>query len=251
MINIFLYTDSLSQSFEINKLKSFLTALNFHTENRGDFLSFLKLDNESADNYHDFLDKIKITDIEKPLDYIFQNSHNTVLSEKFDHKNFFDGYWLQRKWYSYLSEMINKEIGPTNLHFVISGKLFGTFGSKRYHARVLLTGEPAVVSTSGIVEAPARPREYYFAKANLIGMGKGTGELDEIYKDKFVEYDDPKINDILCSYSLQLIKSKITGNPFCNRSDCCLYNSHWQEEVLTLQYRNVMCDECREILENG
>lgn len=251
MINIFLYTDSPSKSLDLNKINTFLESFNFNAENRGDFLTFLMLEEKAAGEYCSFLDTIKIQDIEEPLDRLDRNIVKPEFNENATKVNFLDGYWLQRKWYSYLSSRVKEELNPANLHLVISRKLFGTFGTKRYHARVLLTGEPALISTSGIVEAPARPREYYFAKANLLSMGKGIDELDEIYKDRFVSYDDPKITNIVCSYALQQIKYKINGEPFCENASCCLYNSHWQEEVLALQYKNEICDECRKILNIG
>ncbi|MGI9534098.1 MAG: DUF6775 family putative metallopeptidase [Thermodesulfobacteriota bacterium] len=251
MINIFLYTDSPSKSLDINKLASFLYGFNFNVEDRGDFLQYLELDEIAVNELNRFLDNIRITDIEKPIDDLNRKTVTSELNENITNKNFLDGFWLQRKMYSYLYEKNSSELNQNNLHLIISRKLFGTFGTKRYHARVLLTGDPALISTSGIVEAPARPREYYFVKAKFLSMGKKINELDEIYKDRFVNYDDPKITNILCSYALQQIKSKIAGEPFCENSECCLYNSHWQEEVLILQYKNVMCDECLRILNSS
>ena len=251
MINIFLYTDNPSASFYLSKLISFLESFNFKVDNRDDFFSFLKLDENALDEYRKFLEAIKIRDIEKPLDRLNLNTAGSEFNENTSRENFFDGYWLQRKWYFYLSARLGREIEKNDIHLIFSGKLFGTFGERRYHARVILTGEPALISTSGVVEAPARPKEYYFAKGRLLSMGKGIGELDEIYKDRFVSYDDPKITNILCSYALQQIKSRITGDPFCENSNCCLFNSHWQEEVLALQYQNVICDECRTVLSNA
>jgi len=252
MINIFLYTDSPSESFDINKLISFLSNFNFNFQNRDDLLDFLMLDEQAAADYESFLNAIIVRDIDKPLDKINRKTEYSEPSGNTKGKTLFDGYWLQRKLYTYLfSEINSEETENNNLHLIISGKLFGTYGTKRYHARVLLTGEPAMISTSGIVEAPARPREYYYVKANLLSMGKKTDELDEIYKGRFVEYNDPKITDILCSYVLQIIKGKLTGDPFCQNSDCCLYNSHWQEELLNLQYKHEYCEECSSILESN
>ena len=251
MINIFLYTDSPSKSFDINKFISFLESFNINIENRGDFLSFLKLDDKDIGQYNNFLNTIKIGDTEMSLGSLSTDVVNPEYKENIPQENFLEGSWLQRKWYSYLFAKSGGEINESNLCLIISGKLFGTFGTKRYHARVLLTGDPAMISTSGIVEAPARPREYYFAKAQLLSMGKEIYELDEIYKDRFVKYDDPRITSILCSYALQQIKGKITGEPFCNNHTCCLYNSHWQEEVLSLQYENEMCDDCKKTLNVG
>ena len=32
----------------------------------------------------------------------------------------------------------------------------------RYHGRAVICSNPAIISTTGMIEAPARPREYYF-----------------------------------------------------------------------------------------
>ena len=250
MINIFLYTDNPSKSFDINQLISFLDNFNFNAENRGDIFDYLQLDEKDLCDFKDYIETIEIKNIEKPLDSFNQNDISTGLKVN-TKRNFLDGYWLQRKLFSYLFKNQGIDFSDKNLHLIITGRLFGTFETKRYHARVLLTGEPALISTSGIVEAPARPREYYFVKANLLSIGKEIDGLDEIYKDRFVDYGDARMTNILCSYTLQQIKNKINGEPFCENTGCCLYNSHWQEELLNLQYKTDLCDKCRLIINNA
>jgi hypothetical protein len=149
------------------------------------------------------------------------------------------------------------------IHVIFTSRLFGTFEtsgslnilpldhyprSQRYHARVILTGLPSLISTSGIVEAPARPKEYYWLKAGFIQGGKDVKELDLIYKGRFIEYDDPRITSVLGPYVLQAIFYELTGNPFCDNPSCSLYNSHWQEEVLKAQLEGKLCEEHRDII---
>ena len=239
MINIYIYQDEPSPSLDIEQVSLFLNSFNNYE------LTIRNLsDYTDAGEFSEYLDSIKIGDIEKPLD------NRRLRDEAFtpDRENFFDGYWLQRHLYSVISSHFSDEINDDCLHIVQTGKLFGTYGSKRYHARVLLTGEPCLLSTSGIVEAPARPREYYFAKAKLMADQRDISELDEIFAGSFVEYDSPKLTDITCSYILQLIKYRFTGEPFCENDKCCLFNSHWQKDVLELQYKKEMCEECLSIL---
>jgi hypothetical protein len=109
-------------------------------------------------------------------------------------------------------------------------------------------GIPSLVSTSGLVEAPAKPREYYYVRGRMVQSGMDISELDNIYKGRFVDYDDPKITSILTSYALQVIFYELTGKAFCDNATCCLSNSHWQEEVLKVQYQGKLCDKCNDIL---
>jgi len=247
MINIYIYQDEPSPSLDINRVSLFLKSLNFNVVVRG---PLFEIDSNQQKGFTEYLDSIKILDIESPLDtrHHTDQINNLESNTREVRDNFFDGYWLQRKLYSDIFSHFPDEKGDNCLQIVVTGKLFGTFGTRRYHARVLLTGEPCLISTSGIVEAPARPREYYFAKAKFMAEGKNIAELDEIFEGRFIEYDSPKITDITCSYLLQLIKYRYTGDPFCSSDKCCLYNSHWQEEVLDLQYKKELCDECSKIL---
>lgn len=244
MINIYIYQDEPSKSVDIDRISQFLNSFKFETEIRDNLI-------DPADkDFSDYLGSIKIKDIEVPLDKR-HNAETLIMPSQNSgevRENFFDGIWLQRKLASYLYLNYPDEKTDDCLHIVLTGKLFGTFGTRRYHARVLLAGEPCLLSTSGIVEAPARPREYYFAKAKFLAEGMDLSELDEVFKGSFVEYDSPLITDILCSYILQLVRYRYTGEPFCSSDKCCMYNSHWQKDVLELQYKKDMCVECSKIL---
>ncbi len=244
MINIFIYQDEPSKSLDISQISKFLNSFNINTKIREN------LYDPGDTDFSNYLETIKIKDIEIPLDKRHSEETLTIPGNNPGEvrENFFDGLWLQRKLTSILSLKYPGELRDDSLHIVLTGKLFGTFGKRRYHARVLLAGEPCLLSTSGVVEAPARPREYYFAKAKYMSEGMDISELDEVFKERFVEYDSPKLTDILCSYILQLARYRYTGEPFCDSDKCCLHNSHWQEEVLNLQYNKVVCDSCSEIL---
>ena len=245
MININIYLDAPSPSLEIERVILFLKSMNLNAELKG---SLSDIDYFKSSTFDEYLDSIKIWDIESPLDHRRGPGELPAPGTEMVRDNFLDGYWLQRKLYSVFKEHSPGDFGGNCLNIVITEKLFGTFGTRRYHARVLLTGEPCILSTSGIVEAPARPREYYFAKARFMAEGRDISELDELFNGRFVEYDSPKITEITCSYILQLVKYSYTGEPFCPDEGCCLHNSHWQEQVLELQYNKKICDDCRGIL---
>jgi hypothetical protein len=123
-------------------------------------------------------------------------------------------------------------------HVVFTSRLLGTFGEDgRYHARVNVCGHPNLVSTSGVVEAPAKPKEYYRAKAGyqMAGMGVPFEALKERIEGRFVDYDDPRMTDVLKGYAMQCLWYHIAKEAFCPDPSCRLFNAHWQEEVLGAQ----------------
>ncbi|NIP37768.1 MAG: hypothetical protein GWO07_09075, partial [Candidatus Dadabacteria bacterium] len=75
-------------------------------------------------------------------------------------------------------------------------------------------------------------------------------ELDEYFKGQYVEYNDPKTTKILQSYTLQPIFYELTGKPFCENNTCCLFNSHWQKDVLEVQYNGKLCEHHRKLIQN-
>ncbi|MGH7901375.1 MAG: DUF6775 family putative metallopeptidase [Thermodesulfobacteriota bacterium] len=160
---------------------------------------------------------------------------------------FYEGSWLQRIYYNLLAENQSTERPTDTINIIFTARLFLTYENTRYHARVILMGVPNIISTSGIVEAPARPKEYYWLKAGFIKEGKDIRELDEIYKGRFIEYDDSRITPVLSAYALQAVFYELTGDPFCDNPSCCLHNSHWQEEVLKAQLEGKLCEEHRDV----
>ncbi|MFQ5788727.1 MAG: DUF6775 family putative metallopeptidase, partial [Thermodesulfobacteriota bacterium] len=174
--------------------------------------------------------------------------HRRLLGDNKYQGVFYDGLWLQRTLYRLFSEKIPTEMSFGYIKLIFTSRLFGTFEKKRYHARVILMGMPTLISTSGIVEAPARPKDYYFLKAGFIQSGKKISELDKIYKGRFIEYDDSRITPVLGSYALQTIVYEVTGKEFCDNSSCCLHNSHWQEEVINTQLEGKLCSKHHQII---
>jgi hypothetical protein len=122
---------------------------------------------------------------------------------------------------------------------VITDRLIMTWSEDdlRYHARVVVFGFPSVISMSGIVEAPARPREYYFARQALDPHGAGAADelLSEQFSGRYVETDDERMDKILRGYILQCLFYSSTLDPFCKSEDCMLFNAHWQEEMIRAQ----------------
>jgi len=249
---VFIYTDYSSLSLDTDVIAERLNGLGIQTVKRGGLFQFLG-NSEASRRVAGLLARARVADIVEPLDALRPESPADTDSElrkmtgrESVRGEFYDGLWLQRILHRALADKAAGESGGINIDMVFTGRLFGTYGERRYHARVILAGSPALISTSGLVEAPARPGEYYFIKGGLLRSGGDVSELDRMYRGRYVEYDDPKTSSIMCSYALQAVRYELTGNEFCGDAGCCLYNSHWQEEVLRIQYEGNMCEKCVE-----
>lgn len=126
-----------------------------------------------------------------------------------------------------------------HVHVIFTSRLFGTWdeGDRRYHARVSVYGFPSLVSTSGIVEAPAKPKEFYLLKHQYAALRRldKLEELKREFRGRFVDYDDKRLTELMKGYVMQAVFYHLTLNPFCEDKRCRLYNAHWQEELLRAQ----------------
>jgi len=125
------------------------------------------------------------------------------------------------------------ELNLRHIHLVFTRRFFGTWDEKdrRYHARVSVYSFPSLISTTGIVEAMAKPREFYCSKREHID----PMELKEQFKEKFVDYNDERLTEIMKGYTMQAVFYHLTLEPFCSNDRCRLFNAHWQEEVMKAQ----------------
>lgn len=114
-----------------------------------------------------------------------------------------------------------------------TNQLFGTYDQddRRYHTRVSLYGFPHLISITGLVEAPAKPREFYLKKR----MGLPLELLKKEYRGRFIDHGDVRMTEVLKGYAMQALFFHLTGSPFCEDRNCRLFNSHWQEEVIHAQ----------------
>ena len=167
-------------------------------------------------------------------------------AEEIDQVFMYDGFELQ-KILRYLTE------DRKTLHIVLTNRLTCTFdvNDGRYHARAVICANPAIISTTGIIEAPAKPREYYLEVMSLKTQNLDIKYAKEKYKKKFLEYNDKRLTKVLEGYILQVIFYNITGESFCEDIRCKLNNAHWQEDLLFSQIEiNKLCKKHSEILEN-
>jgi len=152
---------------------------------------------------------------------------------------------------SLLSRLIPEaERSLDHCHMIFTNQLFGTWSEDdhRYHARVSGYGFPSLISTTGVVEAPAKPRDFYLKQQ----LGVSLLALKEEFKGKFIDYNDLRLTEVMKGYVMQALFFHITGNPFCKNKNCRLYNAHWQEDLIQAQLtsKNDFCAQHEKILTN-
>lgn len=140
-------------------------------------------------------------------------------------------------------------------HIILTSKIFATFDErKKIHIRASIYSFPSVISISGIVEGPAKPKEFYFYKQKYIQLGIWNIEEDKLkkkFKARFIDYHDRRLTEVIKGYISQALFFYITGQPFCNSKNCRLYNAHWQEELIYNQIKcGKFCAKHKGILEN-
>lgn len=121
----------------------------------------------------------------------------------------------------------------SNLHLVITNQLIGTWdqANKCYHYRTAFFGFPSIISTTGLVAAPAKPRDFYIK----LKMGLSREAVKNEFRDYILDYDDPRLTEIIKGHILQALFYQLTADPFCSHPYCRLYNAHWQEEMIKAQ----------------
>ncbi|MFB6143053.1 MAG: DUF6775 family putative metallopeptidase [Halorientalis sp.] len=135
------------------------------------------------------------------------------------------------------------ERGLDHLHVPLLDRALGTWGDHdgRWHKRVNVLGQPALVSVPGLYEGPAKPEAYYEAKqrhALLSGDAPPREVLEAEVEGEFLVADDPRTTDALKGYVLQAYHLLATGEAFCEEAGCRLANPHRQPGVVEAQLRD-------------
>ena len=158
----------------------------------------------------------------------------------------FDGFMLQNVMRLAMPE---RERSLENVHIILTDMLTCTFDEDdwRYHARTVICGTPSMVSLSGIVEAPAKPKEYYYYLARA-----GTTDpnlMQKEFGDRYITHGDKRIASAILQYSIQAVFFFVTdGEPFCDNPACRLFNFHWQEELINNLQNPRFCNRHKAIL---
>ncbi len=126
-------------------------------------------------------------------------------------------------------------------NIIFTNQLIGSWkeADKRYHARSVILGGPTVVSISGIVEAPAKAAGFYIARrtSQALGLpGAGNMEWARALAGDHLQLDDSRLTNVAKGLILQALSYRMTDEPFCEDSDCRLYNAHRQSELIRSQF---------------
>ena len=246
---IILYDEPTVPEIQIKELQKFITnTFPVLVEIRDNF--FKHNDKKRSET----IASVRIFDLKNPfqkhiptIEEIKIESNNTDMSKN-DLRILYDGFEFCKKIIDFIP--IN-ENNADILHIIFTNKLICTFddGDFRYHARALTGSNPIIISTTGIIEAPAKPKKYYLELLTNFS-DKKIDELKKKYRGEFLEYHDSRLFKIAEGYILQAIMYYETGNPFCENSDCRLYNAHWQKDLFRTQIENnFFCDVHQRILQ--
>ncbi|MCK5291491.1 MAG: hypothetical protein KAR39_05705 [Thermoplasmata archaeon] len=254
---VYVYDEPSSPSFKIGEIADFLKEKlpNVDVMTRKEFFSFHthdlgELAKELASAKVRGIEGLQVK--EEPLygevqyeKRILQEPHRRTMGI------LYDGYKMLRVLREVLPE---NEATTDTAHIAFTNRIICTYekGDNRFHARVIMCGFPSLISTSGLIEAPAKPREYYLMKQKYAAMDSEppAQELKAAFEGRFIDYDDENMTQALKGYTLQSIFYHTTGEPFCEDKDCMLFNAHWQEEVLNAQIvSGQLCERHGKMLE--
>jgi hypothetical protein len=234
---IFFYRDGNVPDIDIDKLKNDLSEYGFDVSINGDIFS--SLNSDLIEKYAEMFAKSRVLQAnsrslnDNPLYGEIKYEKNRIQVTSSSAGILYDALELS---YIYI-EIIKKELLKKNiLHIIFTNRLFGNWEESdlKYHARVSLYSVIHLISSSGLIEAPARDREYYLLKFQFDELGDYS-DIEEKNSDKrWLEYGDKRINDAVLNYVFQAIFFQMFGEPFCKDKNCCLYNAHWQIEIINI-----------------
>lgn len=149
----------------------------------------------------------------------------------------YDGQAVQRALNAVIPQ---NEQSLSHLHIVFLDRVIGTWGDHdgRWHKRIAVLGQPALLSVPGLVEAPAKPESYYqnkYQSALLTGGAPPREVLDATLEEDILIPDDPRTTDALKGYALAAVHFVRTGEAFCEQQQCRLANPHRHEGVIRAQ----------------
>lgn len=240
---IYLYQGNGTSIIDINKIANYLEdKLGCNVKNNGDFLdNFINIENnEDLLNVSKKIASTKVENLkdlnDNPMYGEVEFEKRRILGKTHAFGIMYDGFKLM----NIFQKLLPKHKQSWEMcHIILTNRLIGTFDKDdlRYHARVIVCGYPSIISTVGLVEAPAKPRDYYILKrSGVLDNEIKVEQLKEKLKDKVLTHDDNRSTEVLKGYFMQAIYfQNFLENPFCKNKNCRLFNSHWQEEVINAQ----------------
>ncbi len=260
---IILYDEPAVQEIQISNLKNFLLKT-FHVDVEIKGCIFNNLDVKDVEKisgcrvfdpkipFKNHLPNKQEIDFEKGVCENTALIENTVRVEdagKIEDVVMYDGFEIQNIVYDIIT---NCDSSLNYLHIVFTNKLICTYDTidNRYHGRAVICSNPAIISTTGIIEAPARPREFYFEVMKCKMQGLDIQKIKRKYNGKFLDYHDKRLSKITEGYLLQTIFYYMTGDVFCDSLNCRLNNAHWQKDLLYSQLKiGKLCNKHQALLD--
>ncbi len=261
---IFLYNEPAVQEIQILNLKNFLLET-FHVDVEIKECIFNNLDGKIIEKisgcrifdpkmpFKEHLPSKQEIDFEKSVCEDTKLMEKTTMiedAERIEGVVMYDGFELQNIIYDLI---IKNDSESNNLHVVFTNRLICTYDTtdNRYHGRTIICSNPAIISTTGMIEAPARPREYYFEAMKYKMQGLDIQDIKKKYSEKFLDYHDERLSKITEGCLLQAVFYYMTGDAFCDSLDCRLNNAHWQKDLLYSQLKiGKLCNKHQALLDN-
>ena len=260
---IFLYDEPAVQEIQISNLKNFLLET-LHVDVEIKECIFNNLDGKTIEMisgcrifdpkmpFKEHLPSKQEMDFEKSVCKDTKLMGKTTMIEdarRIEDVVMYDGFEVQ----NIISDIITEnDSDQNNLHIVFTNKLTCTYDTadSRYHGRSVICSNPAIISTTGMIEAPARPREYYFEAMKCKMQGLDIQNVKKNYNGKILDYHDQRLSKIAEGYLLQVIFYYMTGDAFCDSLDCRLNNAHWQKDLLYSQLKiGKLCNKHQALLD--
>jgi len=245
---IILYDEPTVPEIQLERLEKFLIeTFPVETEIRENFFQ------HSSDMVFEKIARTRIIDLKKPFEKhnpsnedIQIEKENKDMSQK-EEMTLYDGF----EFHKILTEFIPiNENKIDTLHIIFTNKLTCTFDENdfRYHARAIIGSNPAIISTTGMIEAPAKSKQYHLDLMTNFSQ-KRVDDVKKKYKGEYLEYHDSRISGITEGYLLQAIIYYETGEAFCEQRDCRLFNAHWQKDLFFSQLENrKFCEKHQKII---
>jgi len=261
---IFLYDEPAVQEIQISNLKNFLLET-FHVDVEIKECVFHNLDGKTIEKisgcrifdhkmpFKKHLPNKQEIDFEKSVcedTNLLEKTTMVENAERIEDVMMYDGFEVQNIIYDVITK---NDSDQNNLHIVFTNRLICTYDTadSRYHGRAIICSNPAIISTTGMIEAPARPREYYFEAMKCKMQGLDIQDVKKNYSGKFLDYHDKRLSKISEGYLLQAIFYYMTGDAFCDSLDCRLNNAHWQKDLLYSQLKiGKLCNKHQALLDN-
>ncbi len=261
---IFLYDEPAVQEIQISNLKNFLLET-FPVDVEIKECVFHNLDEKTIEkisacrvfdigsHFKKHIPNKQEIDFEKSVcknTKMMENTTKVEDAERIEDVVMYDGFEIQNVINSTISQDC---LSQNNLHIVFTNKLTCTYDNidHRYHGRAVICSNPSIISTTGMIEAPAKPREYYLEAMKCKVQGLDIKSVKKNHSGEFLYYHDQRLSKIAEGYLLQAIFYYITGDAFCDSLDCRLNNAHWQKDLIYSQIKiSRLCKKHQKILDD-